>query len=67
MQFKRNLLNCKKWVSNPIDTGRKLNVHKTFNLRPVSMGKLTTAVRLFLLQLSFTCNPAFYFNTGKKV
>ena len=24
---------------NPVDTGRKLNVHKTFNLRPVSMGK----------------------------
>ena len=25
----------------PIDTGRKLNVHKTFNLRPVSTGKLS--------------------------
>ena len=23
-------------ASNPLDTGRKLNVHKTFNLRPVS-------------------------------
>ena len=22
----------------PVDTGRKLNVHKTFNLRPVSTG-----------------------------
>ena len=22
----------------PVDTGRKLNVHKTFNLRPVSVG-----------------------------
>ena len=22
----------------PLDTGRKLNVHKTFNLRPVSAG-----------------------------
>ena len=22
----------------PVDTGRKLNVHKTFNLHPVSMG-----------------------------
>ena len=25
--------------SNPVDTGCKLNVHKTFNLRPVSTGK----------------------------
>ena len=25
---------------SPIDTGRKLNVHKTFNLRPVSTGRL---------------------------
>ena len=24
---------------NPVDTGRKLNVHKTFKLRPVSTGK----------------------------
>ena len=43
-----------KFTSNPVDTGRKLNVHKTFrrrpgrllnilctfNLRPVSTGKL---------------------------
>ena len=26
------------WRWNPVDTGRKLNVHKTFNLRPVSTG-----------------------------
>ena len=25
-------------VDNPVDTGRKLNVHKTFNLRSVSTG-----------------------------
>ena len=24
---------------DPVDTGRKLNVHKTFSLRPVSMGE----------------------------
>ena len=27
-------------VPFPVDTGRKLNVHKTFNLRPVSTGYL---------------------------
>ena len=26
--------------SNPVDTGRKLNVHKTFSLRPVPNGNL---------------------------
>ena len=26
---------------NPVDTGRKLNVRKTFNLRPLSAGKLS--------------------------
>ena len=25
---------------NPVDTGRKLNVHKTFNLRHVSTGEV---------------------------
>ena len=25
--------------ANPVDTGLKLNVHKTFSLRPVSIGK----------------------------
>ena len=25
-------------MSIPVDTGHKLNVHKTFNLRPVSTG-----------------------------
>ena len=25
---------------SPVDTGRKLNVHKTFNLRPVSTGRI---------------------------
>ena len=27
-------------VPFPVETGRKLNVHKTFNLRPVSTGYL---------------------------
>ena len=26
------------FIYNQVDTGRKLNVHKTFNLRPVSTG-----------------------------
>ena len=26
-------------VSDPVGTGRKLSLHKTFNLRPVSTGK----------------------------
>ena len=26
-------------IPNPVDTGHKLNVHKTFNLYPVSTGK----------------------------
>ena len=29
----------------PVDTGRKLNVHKTFNLRPVSTGVLLKKLR----------------------
>lgn len=28
-------------ISNPVDTGRNLNVQKTFNLRLVSTGKVT--------------------------
>ena len=28
-----------KKTANPVDTGHRLNVHKTFNLRPVSTGK----------------------------
>ena len=27
----------------PVDTGRKLNVHKTFNLRPVSTGIMVSS------------------------
>ena len=27
-----------RFVRIPVDTGRKLNVNKTFNLRPVSTG-----------------------------
>ena len=35
-------------VSNPVDIGRKLNIHKTFKLRPVSTGKLLKVIyRLF--------------------
>ena len=30
----------KTLIGNPVDTGRKLNVHKTFNLRPVSTGNV---------------------------
>ena len=26
------------YIDAPVDTGRKLNVHKTFNLRPVPTG-----------------------------
>ena len=33
----------KTLIGNPVDTGRKLNVHKTFNLRPVSTGKFVKA------------------------
>ena len=31
----------------PVDTGRKINVHKTFNLRPVSTGTVFCSVPLF--------------------
>ena len=41
--FIRTVYNGTESVSylgpNPLDTGRKLNVHKTFSLRPVSRGK----------------------------
>ena len=30
----------KTLIGNPVDTGRKLNVHKTFSLRPVSTGNV---------------------------
>ena len=39
-----------KQGTNPVDTGRKLNVHKTFNLRPVSTGK---GIVQFLFFMSF--------------
>ena len=32
--------NNKKKRNGPVDTWRKLNVHKTFNLRPVSTGSV---------------------------
>ena len=32
------LMICKSFYPALVDTGRKLNVHKTFNLRPVSTG-----------------------------
>ena len=55
-----NWLNANKIALNPVDTGRKLNVHKTFrkrpgrllnafctfNLRPVSTGKSAEVVPL---------------------
>ena len=51
--------------SNPVDTGRKLNVHKTFrrrllnvlctfNLRPVSTGKIVLNKRTLEKQSVFT-------------
>ena len=45
--YRSSKKNKKKYVTlflksnntdNPVDTGRKLNVHKTFNLRPASTG-----------------------------
>ena len=32
----------------PVDTGRKLNVHKTFNLRPVSTGLVFQVIYVLL-------------------
>ena len=40
----------------PLDTGRKLNVHKTVNLRPVSRG----IVFLLIFALKYTFIDDFY-------
>ena len=34
---------------NSVDTGRKLNVHKTFNLRLVSTGKTTFMILIIVV------------------
>ena len=41
---------------NPVDTGHKLNVYKTFNLSPVSTGKLvgkTRTIPFLMLRIIF--------------
>ena len=40
--------------SNPVDKGRKLNVHKTFGRRPVSTGRVLISISsywYFLIKL----------------
>ena len=49
-QLSQNFLLKELIFPNPVDTGRKLNVHKTFSLRPVSTGK----VRVIIDELPFT-------------
>ena len=46
--------------NNPVDTGRKLNVHKMFSLRPVSTGKILLKWRPLLGSSKVTkiCNFA---------
>ena len=45
-------------ASTPVDTGRKLNVHKTLNLRPFSTGKrfMGDAIRQYIYKLSGKSN-----------
>ena len=41
-------------ISIPVDTGRKLNVHKTFNLRPVSTGIISNvSVGIFKEEVAY--------------
>ena len=42
-------------ISNPVDTGRKLNVNCTFNFHPVSTGKKYLRLGANVFQLSIVC------------
>ena len=46
----------KTTVNNPVDTGRKLNVHKTFRRRP---GRLLNVICTFNLRPVSTGNHCF--------
>ena len=50
-------------ITNPIDTGRKLNVHKTFRKRT---GHLPNALCTFILHLVSTGKLGFLMQTCRK-